>query len=569
MNETSYYWQGGRKIAIESVPGEMIVVADDGDDALGLTARLEIKARGARRLGGGRVRLGVRGDTELAMERVRSERVAHHVYVHTDDPQTEVLSTDTLFLEFTEETAPSRREEFLAQYALEQVDDLGESTVLARVTDATGRNAIRMANLSAEDPIIASAEPNLLRELSRWQPDGAAPGSLGAPLPADTLFGEQWHLSAPADGPMLAKGAGVDASGAWKITSGRREIVVAVADDGFDLSHPDLQGEGKIAGTLDIRPDGDGIAVGTNVLPRERNYHGTPCAGVAVAELGGGRTVGVAPGCSLLAVRLPLWLTDFQFLKMFRRISAQADVVSCSWGMGPGHQPLSTGLRKGISNLARHGGRRGKGLVFCVAAGNHNCPVQDLGNTTRYDFFDRYGRFRSYRSTIDRWLAAHDEVITVSATTSLKRRSGYSSWGTSINVCAPSSNGDDLRRGLGRGLKVCTIDNEGFGQRTDLSPGSAYTTKFGGTSCSTPIVAGVAALVLSANPTLTAQQVRAVLEETADQDLRLDSETPINSSGDFDDRGFSLWFGYGKVNARRAVERALELLPSNVETVGE
>jgi subtilisin-like proprotein convertase family protein len=69
-------------------------------------------------------------------------------------------------------------------------------------------------------------------------------------------------------------------------------------------------------------------------------------------------------------------------------------------------------------------------------------------------------------------------------------------------------------------------------------------------------VAGVCGLVLSANPLLTALEVKRLLEQTADKDLSLQTDTPVNEPGNFDANGFSLWFGHGKVNAFRAVEAA-------------
>jgi hypothetical protein len=54
-----------------------------------------------------------------------------------------------------------------------------------------------------------------------------------------------------------------------------------------------------------------------------------------VAEGNGTGVVGVAPGCSLVAVRFPLaTMTDAHFIVMFEKISALADIVSCSWGSG-------------------------------------------------------------------------------------------------------------------------------------------------------------------------------------------------------------------------------------------
>jgi subtilisin-like proprotein convertase family protein len=207
--------------------------------------------------------------------------------------------------------------------------------------------------------------------------------------------------------------------------------------------------------------------------------------------------------------------------------------------------------------LSQTGGRRGKGLIFCVAAGNNNCPVQDLENTRTYRFRDRSGSVRSYSGPIDRWIAAHPAVITVSACTSLKTRSAYSSWGRNICVCAPSDNWDDLDEISPPGRGITTTDNEGFGPDTDFSAGSRFTNRFGGTSSATPTVAGVCALVLSANPSLKASEVKDLLQGTADKvGLSFETDTPVNEPGEFNAEGFSLWFGAGKVNALKAVQTA-------------
>ena len=88
---------------------------------------------------------------------------------------------------------------------------------------------------------------------------------------------------------------------------------------------------------------------------------------------------------------------------MFQKISSLADVVSCSWGVGPANAPMSTTLSTTMATLARTGGRRGKGLIFCIAAGNNNAPVQDLTNTKTYRFRTSTG-IKTYSGPIDRWV---------------------------------------------------------------------------------------------------------------------------------------------------------------------
>ena len=112
----------------------------------------------------------------------------------------------------------------------------------------------------------------------------------------------------------------------------------------------------------------------------------------------------------------------------------------------------------------------------------------------------------------------------------------------------PSSNGaPSLTPG------IWTTDRSGklgynSGQAAKGDAEGNYINSFGGTSSAAPGAAGVAALVLSQNPDLTWEQVRDVLRDSAD---KIDS-----ANGNYDASGHSLWYGYGRVNAGRAVELA-------------
>lgn len=547
MAETSFYWQGGRKIAVHKDDSAITIHATSPAEAQAAADRAGVQLSELRATAPNLVRAQVVGERDASVDKLRAQRsVVHHVYRDAQDG--EHLITETFFIRFKPEVTNERIAQFVAEQKLVVERSLGDRTFLMRVTDATGRNPIRTANDAARLADVEYAEPNLVRPLTRF-----------AHLPTDALFSSQWHLHAPADAPQLVQGAGIFAPEAWDTTLGRREVVVAVADDGFDLTHPDFQGPGKVLARLNatLRGDQDSAAIDwdDDVQPRAGDYHGTPCLGVAVAEGNGSGVVGVAPGCALVAVRFPLQsMTDAHFIVMFQKISSLADVVSCSWGVGPADAPMSTPLRDAMARLARQGGRRGKGLVFCIAAGNNNCPVQDLDNTKTYRYRTPFG-MRSYGGPIDRWVAAHPDVITVSASTSRKTRSAYSSWGRQISVCAPSDNWDDLGQVAVQGLGITTTDNEGAGPGSDFTPGSRFTDGFGGTSSATPTVAGVCALMISANPGLDSLALRALLRQTADKDLSLATDTPVNAPGDFVD-GFSPWFGFGKVNAAKAVRAA-------------
>ena len=141
---------------------------------------------------------------------------------------------------------------------------------------------------------------------------------------------------------------------------------------------------------------------------------------------------------------------------------------------------------------------------------------------------------------------AIEQLETISLTTNLGVRADYSQYGADIDFVAPSSGGTvaifttDVSQDS-RGLNIGQ-DNAG-----DLQ--GLYTNNFGGTSAATPIAASIAALMLSVNPDLTCEQVRQIMRDTAE---KIDRQ-----NGQYDENGFSQFYGYGRVNSYRAVREAL------------
>jgi len=158
-------------------------------------------------------------------------------------------------------------------------------------------------------------------------------------------------------------------------------------------------------------------------------------------------------------------------------------------------------------------------------------------------------------------------VIAVSACTSLSRKAAYSNWGTNISVCAPSNNAPPgmwfEKTGFISTAPQVNAPTPGNGVfTTDLLGVAGYEVgdfvrSFGGTSSACPVVAGVAALVLSANPDLTAAQVKRILQDTADKIVDRDADSQLGMRlGTYDTNGYSQWFGYGKVSAFKALQAA-------------
>lgn len=483
-------------------------------------------------------------ERDAAMDTLRSNAfntIVHHAYRPKDGEGTVFYITDRIILRLKKSAADGDVESLLDKYKLRLLKayEHQPNTYLVEVTKDSGVNPVKVANmLAAEHKIVEYAEPDLINRFYNAQ------------FPSDPLFARQWHLDA-RDGPQLTARASVGALDAWDITRGERSIVVAVIDDGFDLGHPDFQGLDKIVHPKDY-VDGD-----ASPFPEASHddYHGTPCAGVAIAESNGIGVVGVAMGCAFMPVRFPLAASDDELIEIFQETAAHADVISCSWGPPPVDAPLSRAFADTLTELAATGGPRGKGAVICFAAANFNAPLDANVGAAGFVWRDAGGQLRRTRGRIRNGFATHPSVIAVAASTSLNKHAAYSNWGAAISVAAPSNNFHPLDSSAfvpGRG--IWTTDNERLGH--GFTPRSRYTGSFGGTSSATPLVAGVAALVLSVNPDLGAGEVRDILESTADKIVDKEPDTLGMVRGSYDGNGHSDWFGSGKVNAAKAVKEA-------------
>jgi subtilisin family serine protease len=140
--------------------------------------------------------------------------------------------------------------------------------------------------------------------------------------------------------------------------------------------------------------------------------------------------------------------------------------------------------------------------------------------------------------------AAYSQAIAVGASTSFDCQAPYSQFGAKLALVAPSSGGD---------LTDAIVTTDRTGPAGYNRTGDYYF-GFGGTSSSAPLAAGIAGLVLSRNPGLTETQVRQILEGSADK-IR-----PNVSA--YDSRGHSERFGYGRINAERAIR--LTPFPSKI-----
>jgi subtilisin family serine protease len=483
---------------------------------------------------------------EPAMQAAReSDTVAFvsHVYAVKNNPQQRVYLSDELTLQFVETVTETTRNAIAHSMGLRQTKPIAgvANAFVYEVTKQATENPIKIANRLMGKSEILLAEPNVVVASTSFY------------RPQDALYPQQWYLYHQG-GPELAAGSHIEIEKAWDITRGVRSIVVAITDDAIELDHPDFQGMGKIVAPRDFQAQDD------LPLPEKlEDNHGTACAGIAVAEENGSGIVGVAPGCALMPLRTTGYLDDSSIEQLFEwAMTKGAAIISCSWGPSAVYFPLSL-RQSAVIHRAATEGREGKGCVVVFAAGNANRPT--TGTIDEREWPD------NVLSGPTQWLGGytvHPDVITVSACTSLNKKALYSNWGPTISVCAPSNNSlpgiwlqetgftytaPPVREYL-EGQGVLTSDRRG-----DAGYESGdFTSYFGGTSSAAPVVAGVAALVLSVNPNLTAPEVKQLLQNTADKITDPDPDPQLGTQyGSYDATGHSQWFGYGKVNAYRAV----------------
>ncbi len=459
------------------------------------------------------VTLNKNGKTiDETLDEVRKEKeveVGTHVYYVPGMSQRPMVPTGEIYVVFQEEVSEEEQMIILDEYNLEMVERRSSDRIILKVTDKSP-NPLKVAAALQKISMIKMAEPDLDALVEEYE----------FREPFDTLYAHQWQLRNPGfitDVQWTTeKGADAKIVDAWARlgNTGSDEIVIAVVDNGFDINHPDLVE--KVHKPYDLWSDSSQIKMGDS-----RFTHGTPCASVALAASNGVGIVGAAPAAKFM----PVSGTSFSLRateKIFDYcIDNGADIISCSWGTTDSAFDLNPMKIAAISKAAREG-RNGKGCVILFAVGN-----DDLDYVSYY--------------------AAHPDVIAVAATTSKDQHADYSNRGREVTISAPS-NGDwpitAARASWDEGISWETGEYRWW--RDGRSRGSNYK-HFGGTSSACPLVAGVCALILSANPELTAAEVKEILIQTADQ---------VGGPSEYIN-GHSLKFGHGRVNADKAVAEAL------------
>jgi subtilisin family serine protease len=357
-----------------------------------------------------------------------------------------------------------------------------------------------------------------------------------AAVPADPLYANHWGHNNTAQLPGLDWGGTYDhtlattvgtvgfdanAQAAWDGSQGYGSsgVIVAIIDSGVDIDHPDLRlVTGYDYGSNDSNPDDNSSAAG----------HGTCCAGVVASMNNSIGCAGVAAGVSIM----PLKVADNAGSMYFSSIQSAlyyaadhgADVISMSLGAA-----ISSDAATNTAIVYAYNA----GCTILAATGNEN------------------------KGTIS-YPAIHANVIGVGAASPCGERKRSSSSSSEVNPGVstdPRGYTCDGERWWGSNYGTTTQNAAGAVDilgptilpTTDIGGSGGYRTGdyepfFNGTSCATPYVAGVCALIVSKNPTWTPAQVRAQLTSTA-QDV-VSSESAA---------GWDRYAGFGMVDAAAAV----------------
>jgi subtilisin family serine protease len=363
-------------------------------------------------------------------------------------------------------------------------------------------------------------------------------------LPADDLFAQQWHLHNTVAGQF-----DLDVVKVWDEFTGKG-IKVMVMDNGFDHEHVDLKPNYDFADSYDYGAGDDDAAPDDDA-----DNHGTAVMGIIGAARNGVGVVGVAYDATLIGASISYdvdadaWATNFDNA-LGDAVTEGVGVINMSFG-GSGSFDSYDGTTNVAAMQAAMGaavadGRDGLGIVL----------VKSAGNARQDPFSDNDGLpiDVNHNST-----DSDTRQIIVAAVNRDGYVSEYSSYGAPVLI---SAFGSPLAG------EIVTTDRTGAaGYNTDPSdPG--FTLDFNGTSAAAPMISGVVALMLEANPDLGWRDVQDILAYSAhhvgspvDGMTLHDSEMNLwnfNKADNWNGGGlhYSQDYGYGLVDTLAAVRLA-------------
>ena len=376
--------------------------------------------------------------------------------------------------------------------------------------------------------------------------------------PQDPYFGVQWHLQNTgtvknyfnknanilrnADTRFIQMLEFLNSNGIEADTNTK----IAIMDTGVAPNHEDLT-------NLDIGYDAlehkDGGYPDENVS--DNVDHGTQCAGISAAVGNTTGMSGMCPWCRIYPVR---WLSGHgstshlssDYLTVYEKYTADPDITTINCSFGPTYantMVLAYPDTIEVIQSFMQNGRNGLGGVVVYSSGND-------------DVDSSYNRILDYEFKFERnGVQVTDKVVTVNASTAWDTRAEYSNFGYATTVAAPSRSQYPYTYVIG--IATTAIPGYGDYKLSDEYTNTDYSLLFGGTSAAAPVVSGLFGVLFSINPDLTLEEAVDILKRSAD---KINPETGL-----WDENGFSVKFGYGRVNLEKAVRLAMNF-PMCAET---
>lgn len=398
---------------------------------------------------------------------------------------------DEILVKFKPGVKRSLMAEIHARFGMVKIREI-ERIGVHRLRIPAGRTVSEMVEEYRRNPNVEYAEPNYVAQKHA--------------VPNDPYYINQWAF-------YQANDADIDAQEAWDIEKGSSTIIIAIIDDGIDYNHEEFP-----SGKLWINPstgkpgydyggtykDKGKYVPDDDVMHEPGSGHGTCTAGIASVATNNG--LGVAGTCWNATI-MPLKVEDgggvIYHSYMADAITFAADNGAHILSMSLGGPTSST-----LENACGYAWNT-KGKVVLASSGNENTSVG--------------------------YPAAYSTTIAVGATNESDERCTTVDWGggqgsnygPELDVVAPGNN-------------IYAPDWSGANGYVS----GDYDAGFGGTSASCPMAAGLAALILSQNSSLTNIQVRDLLRSTAEDLVGDPSE---------DTEGFDNYYGYGRINAYYAL----------------
>lgn len=388
----------------------------------------------------------------------------------------------------------SNDSELLEQFALDNnvtIVDRNERTLWNTLACGTlaTGNALQLANKAYESGLFSATDIVFENDIKI---DSENPNY------NDLYFSQQWNLTGTY---------GINLKNTHSITTGHPNIKVAVIDNGFQLDHPDMPilSSNSWDATTQSSPAKQYLYNG-----KTYNNHGTGVASIIGADVNNEIGIaGIAPDVTLLPISVDFSISTTDTTShnpltslcnaIDHAVSSGVDIINNSWSYHALHPALNDMIEQALDN-----GRNGNGCVVVFASGNDGSEV------TKYP------------------AGSNDDTIIVGGTDTTGNRRTSSNYSEKLDLVAP---GGDIPILADKG----TEDYES------------------GTSFAAPHVTGVAALMLSVNPSLTRDQVTEILKESA-------TKVPKHSTATATDSLYGLWHeevGYGIVNCYNAVVKAI------------